>query len=174
MNNKTLPQGVEEFLAEHGVWADKVYAEHANFNQLKRYVAIDDLMNLLSGMAIVPKGHVPLPTNEEEAKTMALLGTDWLKNNAPHLLKNPDVPEGIALVPVEPKVSNWRDWRDGDLIECLQWKGSYFTKGKLYEVVGGNFTTDDGLNFSIRYVAMAGKFRLHSRSVLAATKETTK
>jgi hypothetical protein len=49
-----LPQGVEEWIAANSEYADKVYERHAKFQSVKKYVAVDDLMKLLSGMAIVP------------------------------------------------------------------------------------------------------------------------
>jgi hypothetical protein len=49
-----LPQGVEEWIAANSEYADKVYERHAKFQSMKKYLAVDDLMKLLSGMAIVP------------------------------------------------------------------------------------------------------------------------
>ena len=49
-----LPQGVEEWVEKNAEYSDRVYECHAKYRSMKKYVAVDDLMNLLSGMAIVP------------------------------------------------------------------------------------------------------------------------
>ena len=49
-----LPQGVEEWVEKNAEYSDRVYECHAKYQSMKKYVAVDDLMNLLSGMAIVP------------------------------------------------------------------------------------------------------------------------
>ena len=54
-----LPQGVEEWVEKNAEYSDRVYECHAKYQSMKKYVAVDDLMNLLSGMAIVPVKPTP-------------------------------------------------------------------------------------------------------------------
>ena len=54
LHRQALPQGVEEWVEKNAEYSDRVYECHAKYQSMKKYVAVDDLMNLLSGMAIVP------------------------------------------------------------------------------------------------------------------------
>lgn len=49
-----------------------------------------------AALAAQPKGTVPMPTNEDEAAGMALVGEAWLRANAPHRLKHAQAPAPVA------------------------------------------------------------------------------
>lgn len=71
---------------------------------------------------------------------------------------------GVAAVPAE-DMGDWRNWKDGDLVECVSTEGAYpaeLTLGNTYEIRDGGAIDDEGDNMD--YCVKHGNcFKWHSR-----------
>jgi hypothetical protein len=64
--------------------------ESGKLDDQTRLLAIE-MRDTADALPKQPQGtSVPMPTNEDQAALMALIGTRWLGDNAPHRLKSQD------------------------------------------------------------------------------------
>lgn len=64
------------------------------------------------------------------------------------------------------------NWRAGDLVECLEWDGVYFTPGEIYPITESReLVAEGGIEFKLHVCTGSGVFRFHSRPSQVNEKE---